>query len=153
MIIISPTAWDGGRKNAELILQVGNWNRQTNLGVVFDSNSGFILPSGAVYAPDVSWILLSRWQALTLEERESFAPVVPDFVIELRSKSDSLKTLQAKMQEYIDNGCRLGWLINPQDKQVEIYRLSSEKEVLNNPQELSGEDVLPSLVLDLKEIF
>lgn len=114
---------------------------------------GFTLPNGADRSPDASWVKKERWDALTPEQKESFAPLYPDFVVELRSKTDSLKKLQEKMQEYIDNGAKLGWLIDRQNRRVEIYRPDRKVEILQNPATLSGEDVLPGFVLDLAEIM
>jgi Uma2 family endonuclease len=151
--IMPPTGGNTGRRNADLTTDLNLWNRQTRLGVVFDSSTIFRLPNGAERSPDAAWIILERWNALTQKEQDSFPPLCPDFIIELRSKSDSLKPLQAKMQEYQDNGCRLGWLMNYQDRQVEIYRPQREKEVLRSPQTLSGEEVLPGFVLDLQMIW
>ncbi|MDJ0713801.1 MAG: Uma2 family endonuclease [Prochloraceae cyanobacterium] len=157
LIVMSPTGGEAGRKNFNLYLDLGNWNRQTKLGEAFDSSTVFVLPNGARRSPDVSWIRLERWNALTLKEKLGFPPVAPDFVIELVSPSDiknqRYEDLQAKMQEYLDNGVRLGWLIEPEAKTVEIYRFGQQVEILNNPQALSGEDILPGFVLDLSEIF
>lgn len=153
LIIMSPTGSNSGRRNTKLIFQVELWNTRDNLGVTFDSSTGFILSNGAIKSPDVSWIKLSRWRELTPQQQDRFAPLDPDFVIELRSPGDKLKDLQQKMAEYIDCGVRFGWLINPTDKQVEIYRQGEDVEVLDNPQSLSGEDVLPGLVVDLADIF
>ncbi|MFM2312238.1 MAG: hypothetical protein RLZZ04_1514 [Cyanobacteriota bacterium] len=157
LIVMSPTGGEAGRKNFNLYLDIGNWNRQIKLGEAFDSSTIFVLPNGARRSPDVSWIRLERWNALTIKEKEGFPPLAPDFVIELVSPSDlknqRYQDLQAKMQEYIDNGVQLGWLIEPAAKTVEIYRLGRQVEILNNPQTLSGEDVLPGFVLDLGEIF
>lgn len=113
----------------------------------------FQLPNGALRSPDAAWIPLARWEALASEERRTFPPICPDFVVELRSDSDSLKSLQDKMQEYIKNGARLGWLIDPKGKQVEIYRQGKDKEVLLSPNQLSEEDVLPGFTLNLPGIF
>jgi Uma2 family endonuclease len=148
-----PTGGDSGRKESKLITRLTNWNEQTGLGETFSSSTAFILPNGAERSPDAAWIELSRWEALTPEQRKKFPPLAPDFVIELRSETDSLKKLQQKMQEYQDNGVRLGWLIDPQNEQVEIYRLGREVEVLENPTVLSGEGVLPSFMLALASIF
>jgi Uma2 family endonuclease len=123
------------------------WNRETQLGKVFSSSTIFKLPNGGDRAPDAAWVELSRWQALTPEQQQKFPPIAPDFVLELRSINDSLQTLQAKMQEYLDSGVRLGWLFNPQDQQVEIYRDGQSKEVQNLPTQLSGEQVLPGFTL------
>ncbi|AFW96570.1 putative restriction endonuclease [Anabaena sp. 90] len=151
--IMSPTGGETGDRNLELGGQVWFWNRQNGLGKAFDSSTGFKLPNGATRSPDVSWIKMERWNALTPEQRKRFLPLCPDFVIELVSESDDLADTQAKMREYIANGLRLGWLINPKDKQVEIYRPNQEIEVLQSPANLSGENVLPGFILDLQPIF
>ena len=151
--IMSPTGGETGDRNLELGGQVWFWNRQNGLGKAFDSSTGFKLPNGATRSPDVSWIKMERWNALTPEQRKRFLPLCPDFVIELVSESDDLADTQAKMREYIANGLRLGWLINPKNKQVEIYRPNQEIEVLQSPANLSGEDVLPGFILDLQPIF
>ena len=153
LIFMSPTGGETGAKNSELLIQIGIWNRQYKLGKVFDSSTGFRLSNNAVRSPDVSWIPNSKWNALTKEQRKKYLPLDPDFVIELMSPSDYLSDAQNKMREYIDCGVRLGWLINPDDKQVEIYRQGREKEILDNPQTLKGEDIMPDLVVRLDEIF
>ena len=157
LIIMSPTGGEAGRKNFNLYLDLGICNRQTKLGKAFDSSTLFILPNGARRSPDVSWIKLERWNGLTLQEKQGFPPIAPDFVIELVSPSDlknqRYSDLQLKMQEYLENGVKLGWLIEPSEKKVEVYRLGREKEILNHPLNLSGEDVLPGFILDLSEIF
>ena len=151
--IMSPTGGETGDRNQELGGQVWFWNRQNGLGKAFDSSTGFKLPNGATRSPDVSWIKMERWNALTPEQRKRFLPLCPDFVIELVSESDDLADTQAKMREYIANGLRLGWLINPKNKQVEIYRQNQEIEILQSPANLSGEDLLPGFILDLQPIF
>ena len=153
LIIMPPTGSAGGNYNAELTIDIGTWNRRTQLGKVFDSSKGFQLPNGAIRAPDTAWITNERWTALTPEQRQGFAPICPDFVLELASQSDDLETLCQKMQEYIGNGCRLGWLIIPKTQQIQIYRGNGVVEALQSPRSLSGEDVLPGLVLDLIAIF
>lgn len=153
LIIMSPTGGGTGKRNSDINTDLNLWNRQTRLGVVFDSSTGFILPNGATRSPDVAWISLEKWNNLRPEQQEQFIPLCPDFVIELRSSSDSLPPLQNKMPEYIDNGMSLGWLINRKDQQVEIYRKGQEKEVLNFPAFLSGEDVLPGFILNLATIW
>ena len=157
LIVMSPTGGEAGRKNRRLTQQIGIWTERDGTGEAFDSSTVFVLPNGARRSPDVSWIKLERWNTLTLKERQGFPPLAPDFVIELVSPSDvknqRYEDLQAKMQEYLDNGVRLGWLIEPEAKTVEIYRVGQQVEILNNPQTLSGEDVLPGLILDLSEIF
>jgi Uma2 family endonuclease len=152
LIVMPPTGSDTGKHNQDLSGQLWLWNRQTKVGVVFDSSSGFQLPNGADRSPDASWVKLERWQALTPKEREGFAPLCPDFVVELRSKSDNLEPLREKMREYMANGASLGWLIDRKNRKVEIYRQGREVEVLDNPSTLSGEDVLPGFVLDLTEV-
>ncbi|MGB3495667.1 MAG: Uma2 family endonuclease [Elainellaceae cyanobacterium] len=147
LILMSPVGGEGGSYELELGADLAIWNRRTKLGKVFSSSTLFRLPNGGDRSPDAAWIELSRWQALTPEQRQKFPPIAPDFVMELRSRTDSLASLQAKMQEYLDSGVRLGWLINPQDQQVEIYRQGQEKEVRSLPVELSGELVLPGLML------
>jgi Uma2 family endonuclease len=157
LIIMSPTGGEAGRKNRRLTQQIGNWTDQDGTGEAFDSSTVFTFPSGARRSPDVSWIKLDKWNALTLKEKQGFPPTVPDFVIELVSPSDlknqRYEDLQAKMQEYLDNGVQLGWLIEPSAKTVEIYRPGKPVEILNNPRTLSGENVLSGFVLDLSEIF
>ena len=153
LIIMSPTGGETSNRNGRLIQQLFNWSDRDNTGIAFDSSGGFKLPNNADRSPDAAWIPLDKWNALTLEQKQKFLPLCPDFIIELRSPSDSLKTLQDKMQEYMENGTRLGWLINPQDKQVEIYRQDREVEVLNSPNSLSGENVLPGFILNLELIW
>ena len=149
LIIVPPVGGESGNQEADLITDLNIWNRQTKLGKVFSSSTIFKLPSGAKRSPDAAWVKLERWQALSLEQRKKFPPLAPDFVIELRSESDRLKPLQDKMQEYLENGVRLGWLINPQDRQVEIYRQNQPVEVGIIPIKLSGENVLPGFELQL----
>lgn len=154
LVVVPPTGGTSSRKNSSLTQQLGNWvESNLSLGEGFDSNVLFILPSGAKRSPDASWVRRDRWNALTQQQQDGYPPLCPDFVVELRSPTDSLEELQAKMQEYIDNGARLGWLINPQDRQVEIYRPRQEVEVLQSPTSLWGEDVLPGFVLSLQRIF
>ena len=153
LIIMPPVGAISGNRESELNGLVWLWNRQTKLGKVFSSSTVFILPNGGKRSPDVAWIANERWETLTLEEPEKFAPICPDFVIELRSRSDSLSQLQSKMQEYLNSGLRLGWLINPQKKQVEIYRQNQPLEKVSLPTTLSGEDVLPGFILDLSAIW
>jgi len=153
LVIMPPTGGETGDRNDDISFQLRAWNKQTKLGKTFNSSTGFNLPNGATRSPDASWVRLDRWEALTSAEREAFPPLCPDFVVELRSPTDNLKKLQAKMQEYIEQGAQLGWLIDPKTKQVEIYRLGQDKEVLSQPTTLSGEDVLPGFVLDLRPVF
>lgn len=153
LIIMSPTGSETGRRNVKITTQLDIWNSQNNLGEVFDSNSGFKLPNGAERSPDTSWVSRDRWDALTLEERERFAPLCPDFVVELMSPSDRLEKTRAKMEEYMSNGAKLGWLINRTQRQIEIYHPQKEVEILDNPQTVSGEDILPGFVLDLSAVW
>jgi Uma2 family endonuclease len=150
LIVMPPTGWESGKRNANVTADLGIWNRQAQLGVVFDSSTGFILPNGAVRSPDAAWVRQDRMDALN-PKPEGFLPLAPDFAIELRSATDSTRDIREKMKEYMDNGVRLGWFLNPQSKEVEIYRIGQEVEVLKSPLSLSGEDVLPEFVLDLKE--
>ena len=149
LIIMPPVGGGSGRKEAYYITKLGIWNEQTGLGEVFSSSTVFKLPNGGDRSPDAAWISQERWDSLTPEEQEQFPPLCPEFVIELRSKSDRLKPLQAKMQEYLDNGLRLGWLINPQDQTVEIYRIEQAVEITQLPATVSGEDILPGFELEI----
>lgn len=153
LIVMSPTGGESGRRNAEIAIDLGLWNRETQLGYTFDSSTCFKLPNGAERSPDAAWIRRDRWDALSLDDQRKFPPLTPDFVIELRSETDNLATLQAKMQEYQDNGVRLGWLINPQDQTVEIYRPGRSVEIQEGISHVSGEDVLPGFRLELSRIF
>jgi Uma2 family endonuclease len=157
LIIMPPTSGESGIRNADLTTDLNLWNRQTRLGKVFDSSTEFRLPNGAKRSPDASWVILQRWEALSPDDRKRFPPLCPNFVIELRSETDSLKGLRAKMQEYQNNGARLGWLIDPQTPLIEIYRPSRDVETINfsfdEPPTLSGEDVLPGFILDLTPIL
>lgn len=153
LIIMPPTGAETGDKNAELTMQLRIWSKKDGTGKTFDSSTEFELPNGAKKSPDATWILKEKYYALTQKQRESFPPICPDFVVELRSKSDRLKPLQEKMAEYIENGVRLGWLIDPYKKQVHIYRKNGEIEILENPKTVSGEDVLEGFELNLEEIL
>lgn len=153
LIIMPPTGGETGNRNFELYLDLGNWNRQTRLGKAFDSSTGFQLPNGAKRSPDVSWITQAKWESLTVKQRKKFLPLCPDFAIELVSENDEVKVIREKMQEYLDNGLRLGWLIIPNTQVVEIYRCDQKVEILTAPTYLSGEDVLPQLVVDLTPIW
>lgn len=159
--IMAPTGSESGSYNFELGIDLGNWNRKFKLGKAFDSSSGFRLPNGAIRSPDVAWVTIERWNTLPHDQRQGFAPLCPDFVIELRwrsqscglSPTDDLATLQAKMQEYLDNGCELGWLIDPQRRLVEVYRPGQSMESLPFSAILSGGSILPGFELDLQSIF
>ncbi len=149
LIIMSPVGGESGNREADLIIDLGIWNRQTRLGFTFSSSTIFKLPNSADRSPDAAWIRRERWEALTPEQRRKFPPIAPDFIIELRSATDDLEMLRDKMREYMDAGVQLGWLINPQQQQVEIYRQGQDVEVRNLPTELSGENVLPGFNLSL----
>lgn len=152
--IMSPTGGFTGNRNSEINIQLGLWNRINKTGFVFDSSTGFSLPNGAMRSPDASWVKKERWEGLTIEDRKRFAHICPDFIIELLSESDSLKIIKEKMQEWIENGCRLGWLIDFDNQNVYIYKPDCEfivQDSFNKP--VSGEDVLPGFELDLKEIL
>ena len=153
LIIMSPTGGETGNRNFDLIGQIWFWNRKNNSGKAFDSSTGFKLPNGATRSPDASWIKIEKWDALTPQQRKKYLHLCPDFAVELVSESDDVKDTRKKMQEYIENGLRLGWLINPKDKQVEIYRSGKDVEILDSPTSLSGEDVLVGFSLDLEVIF
>jgi Uma2 family endonuclease len=149
LLIMPPTGGETSKRNFDLIVAVGIWARQDNSGIAFDSSGGFILPNSALRSPDVAWIKRSRLEGLTEEQKRKFIPLCPDFVIELRSPTDSLRALQTKMQEYMDNGAQLGWLIDPEGKRVYVYRPDHPVECLEQPAEMSADPVLPGFVLDL----
>ena len=148
-----PTGSTTGRRNSDLNYQLTHWSYRDGTGISFDSSTGFTLPNGAVRAPDASWVLLSRWQALTPDQQAKFAPICPDFVIELRSPSDDLPIIQTKMAEYLTNGARLGWLIDPQNRQVHIYRPNRPITILNAPTTISADPELPGFTLNLQTIW
>jgi Uma2 family endonuclease len=153
LIVMPPATTITGGINFELTAIFGVWVKQDGTGKGFDSSTGFTLPNGAKRSPDLSWMRIERWNALPLSERNRFAAICPDFVVELRSKTDSLKTLQAKMDEYIENGAQLGWLIDPIKKRVHIYRPDASVEVLDNPQTVSGEPLLRGFSLEMQSIW
>ena len=150
LIVMTPVGGESGNRELEFGTDLSIWNRQINLGKVFSPSTVFRLPNGGSRSPDAAWVELSRWQSLTPEQRQKFPPIAPDFVIELCSRTDDLLTLQEKMQEYLGSGVKLGWLFNPHDQQVEIYRLRQAKEVRDLPTQLSGESVLPGLTLPVE---
>ncbi|MGF1603831.1 MAG: Uma2 family endonuclease [Thermosynechococcaceae cyanobacterium] len=149
LIIMPPVGGESGEREADYITDLNIWNRQTRLGKVFSSSTVFKLPRGGDRSPDAAWIKLERWNALTPDQRKRFPPICPDFVIELRSESDRLRPIQNKMQEYLDSGLRLGWLINPQDMNVEIYRAGHDVNSIELPATLSGEGILPGFTLEI----
>ncbi|MGH9946892.1 MAG: Uma2 family endonuclease [Pyrinomonadaceae bacterium] len=153
LIIVPPTSLESGWKNSDLNTEVNNWARKDKTGIVFDSSSMYTMPNGAKRSPDVSWMTKEKWEAVSPSERQKFSRVVPDFVIELLSPTDKLADIQSKMEEYIENGVRLGWLIDPIEKMVHIYRGGGEVAILNDPETVSGEDVLPGFELKVREIW
>lgn len=153
VIIMPPAFSDTGNRNSQITIQLGVWAEQDGTGEVFDSSAGFTLPNGATRSPDASWIKLERWNALTDEQKASFAPICPDFVVELRSASDTLSGLQAKMQEYIDNGAILGFLIDRENNTVHLYRPSRSPETLEKPETVSADPELPGFVLQMAKVW
>lgn len=154
LIVNPPTGWETGKRNSRISGELYLWWRNAGEpGEAFECSTGFTLPNGAIRSPDAGWISQERWDTLTDEEKGTFANICPDFVVELRSHSDTVKSLQEKLQEYMDNGAKLGWLIDPQTRTVAVYRVGLEVEVLSNPVELSGEDVLPGFVLNLQRVW
>ncbi len=153
LVIMSPTGGETGTWNSDITIDLGIWNSQTATGKTFDSSTGFSLPRGSDRSPDAAWIPIEKWNALTAAQRKKFLPLCPDFAIELLSPTDSWIKGLAKMQEYQDNGCRLGWLIDPESKRVAIFRLGQPIEILEAPVSLSGEDVLLGFVLNLENIW
>jgi Uma2 family endonuclease len=153
LIVMTPVGGESGNSELELGIDLGNWNRQTKLGKIFSSSTIFVLPNGAQRSPDVAWVELSRWEALTPDQRKKFPPLAPDFVIELRSATDRIPPLREKMEEYRSNGVRLGLSIDPKNKQVEIYRPGQETEILESPASIDCSEVMPGFVLSMSEIW
>lgn len=153
VIIMPPAGGETGSRNLSIGSQLWNWNERQRTGMAFDSSTGFHLPNGADRSPDAAWIRQERWHALTAEQKRKFPPLCPDFVIELRSPTDNVKTVREKMKEYIANGARLGWLIDPETRTVEIYEPDEEVEILYNPEQVSGEPILPGFVLNMKRVW
>ncbi len=153
LIIMPPTGGETGIRNFSLIFEFGKWLEKHPNGVAFDSSTIFKLPNGAKRSPDLAWVANEKWNALSAEEKKKFPPLCPDFVVELRSPSDSVRNLQAKMEEYIENGAALGWLIDPLEKKVHIYRPNAEIEILDNPKQVSGEPLLKGFVLNVKKLW
>lgn len=153
LVLMPPTFTETGNKNFKLTARFGIWSESNNLGNGYDSSTVFTLPSGAKRSPDLSWIEASRWNALTKDQQKEFSQICPDFVVELRSKTDRLSKVQEKMREYLDNGAKLGWLLDPKSRRVEIYRPGQEVEIVDSPASVSGEEVLPGFVLNLEGIL
>jgi Uma2 family endonuclease len=153
VIIMPPAFSDTGNRNVKIVQQLANWADEDGTGEVFDSSSGFTLPNGATRSPDAAWIRQERWNGLAEEEKASFAPICPDFVVELKSSSDTLSSLKTKMEEYIANGALLGFLIERKPRQVRVYRPGREPEILENPDAVSGDPELPGFVLQMARIW
>ena len=153
VIVMAPAGSESGWRNGKLTMRLGNWAEADGTGEFFDSSTGYTLPNGAVRSPDASWIVRDRWLAIPVRDRKRFAPICPDFVVEITSPSDDLGKIRKRMIKYHSQGVRLGWLIDPEHELVEIYRPGRPVETLNRPAALSGEDVLPGFVLDLKGIL
>jgi len=153
LIVMPPAGTETGNENFNLSTLFGIWVRENGTGLGFDSSTGFTLPNGAMRSPDVAWIRRERWERVPADERKRFAPICPDFVVELRSPTDTLKMLQEKLEEYIANGAQLGWLIDPLQRKVYVYRPGVEMVVLEDPKEISGDPDLPGFVLELAEVW
>jgi Uma2 family endonuclease len=153
LIVMPPTGSKSGLRNSILVREVSEWAVRDGTGVTFDSSAGFTLPNRAIRSPDASWIRLDRWERLTNEQQEGFAPLCPDFVVELRSPTDRIEDLKKKMAEYIANGSRLGFLLDPFERRVYVYRAHAEVEVLEDPESVSGDPELPGLVLTVRELW
>lgn len=153
VVIMSPVGSKNLARNAGITAQLWMWNDETQLGITFDSSGGFHLPNGADRSPDAAWVSQERWHGLTARQQQKFAPICPDFVVELRLSSDSIEELRDKMQEYLDNGARLGWLIDPETRTAEIYEPGEEVEILHNPERVASDPVLPGFVLNIKRVW
>lgn len=153
IIVMPPTGGTTGNRNQEITRQGGNWTKADGGGAAFDSSTGFRLPNGADRSPDFAWVARARLAALTPQQKQKFLPLCPDFVIELKSPTDTLADIQAKMREYMENGAQLGWLIDPETRRVHIYRPGVEPEVLENPERVAGEEVVSGFTLELAEIW
>jgi Uma2 family endonuclease len=153
LIVMPPAGGETSARNAEITMQLRTWGKRDGTGITFDSSGGFRLPNGAVRSPDASWVERRKLETLTDEQRKGFPPLCPDFVVELRSPTDSLSVLQDKMREYVANGAKLGWLIDPEERRVYLYRPQANPQHLDHLQELSADPVLPNFTLDLRDIW
>lgn len=153
IIIMPPTGFETGARNSDITMQFAIWAKKDGRGVAVDSSTGFKLPNGADRSPDAAWVLHSRLATVAPDKKKKFLPLCPDFVIELKSPTDTLADVEAKMREYIENGAQLGWLVNPETRRVHIYRPDAEVEILENPESISGEPLLTGFTLDLREIW
>jgi Uma2 family endonuclease len=152
LLIMSPTGFNTGKRNIAILEQLNAWNRAHKLGVAVDSDTGFYLPNGAMRNPDAAWISHERLEKIDPEELDRFPHACPDFIVELKSKHDSLKELKLKMIEWIENGCRLGWLIDPDEQRVYVYRPKAHEQIISFREQLSGDPELPGFVLDVREL-
>jgi Uma2 family endonuclease len=153
LIVMPPTGGETSNRNMEITFQLQSWTRQDQTGVAFDSSGGFKLPNGAMRSPDAAWVRRSRLAVLTRDQKQKFLPLCPDFVIELRSPTDNLKALQDKMQEYMDNGAQLGWLIDPLTRRIQVYRPQRPPETIEAPSTVSADPLLPGFALNLQTIW
>ena len=153
LLLMAPTAGETGRRNAKLTQHLANWADSDGSGLVFDSSTGFVLPNGAMRSPDAAWLRRSRWESLRPDQKQTFIPLCPDFVIELRSRTDSLQALQDKLQEYMQSGALLGWLIDPPYQRVYVYRPGVPVECLEKLHSISGDPELPGFILDLSQVW
>lgn len=153
IIIMPPTTSETGRYNSKIHIEIGIWNNKTKLGETFDSSTGFKLSNGADRSPDTAWISTERWNALPAEQKKKFAPIVPDFVLELRSDDQNLNELREKMNEYMDCGCRLGWLVDPQHRRTYVYSANGDIQTLSFDDTLSGGEVMPGLEVKMGEVL
>lgn len=153
IVIMSPAGGASSHRSLEVAVALGSWARRDGTGAAFDSSGGFILPNGAMRAPDASWVLRSRLAEVPRQAREKFLPLCPDFVVEIKSPSDRLADLEVKMAEYRDNGARLGWLLDPETRRVHVYRPGQEPQVLEDSTQVAGDPELPGLLLDLELIW
>lgn len=153
LVIMPPVGSEGGWRSGEVFLALGNWTKMDGSGIAFDSSTGFTLPNSAIRSPDASWMKRERWEALRKPDRAKFAPICPDFVAEVRSETDRFSDLLEKMDEYLANGARLGWLIDPFEKRAYLYRPDQPVEILEDPAELRGDPILPGFVFPIRELW
>jgi len=153
LVLMAPAGGASSARNLEVCRQLANWAQVDGSGITFDSSAGFILPNGAMRSPDAAWVRRERWDGLSAEQREKFVPLCPDFVVELRSPSDRLVTLQRRLRELIRNGAQLGWLIDPGRRVVQIYRAGEPVETLLVPSTISADPLLPGFLLDMRAIL
>jgi Uma2 family endonuclease len=153
LIVMPPTGSKTGMRNSILVLRVGEWTQRNGTGVCFDSSAGFTLPNGAIRSPDASWVRRDRWESISAKDQEGFAPLCPDFVIALRSPTDRLSDIKDKLAEYVDNGAQLGWLLDPFERRVYLYRSGRAVKMLEDPENVSGDPEVPGFVLYVRELW